>query len=93
MSILDSSEDVDVFLLRLLREVIPWQYGRKEIRPEMSLQNDLGIDSLGKLAVAFRLEEECGVDLRAFSGNIADIRTVGDLLDVAKGLVGKSRSE
>lgn len=83
--------NVDELILRLLREVIPWQFAKKEIRPEMSLQAELGIDSFGKMAMAFRLEEEFGADLSQFSGGIEEIRTVGDLLGVARQLLETTR--
>jgi len=78
-------------ILGLLREVIPWQFSNKEIRPEMSLQGELGIDSLGKVAIAFRLEEEFGVDLTQFSGGIEEIRTVANLIEVARELLETAR--
>lgn len=79
--------NVNEVIFKLLREVIPWQFAKKEIRPEMSLQAELGIDSLGKMAMAFRLEEEFGVDLSQFSGGIEEIRTVGDLVGAARQLL------
>jgi len=83
--------DVNQSVLRLLREVIPWQFSKKEIRPDMSLQAELGIDSFGKMAIAFRLEEEFGVDLSQFSGGIEEIRTVENLMDVARQLLETTR--
>jgi acyl carrier protein len=82
-----ATSNVDESILCLLREVIPWQFAKKEIRPDMSLQAELGIDSLGKMAIAFRLEEEFGVDLSQFSGGIEEIRTVRNLIDVARQLL------
>ena len=81
------TNDLDKTILKLVREVIPWQFAEKEIRPEMSLQTELGIDSLGKVAIAFRLEEEFGADLTQYSGGLEEIRTVNDLLTVARQLV------
>jgi acyl carrier protein len=83
----NAAEHVDEAILRLLREVIPWQFSKKEIRPDMALQAELGIDSFGKMAIAFRLEEEFGVDLSQFSGGIEEIRTVENLMDVARQLL------
>jgi acyl carrier protein len=84
------AEAADATVLRLLREVLPWQYAEKDVRPELSLQSDLGIESLGKVALAFRLEEELGVDISLFTGDIADIQTVADLLAAAHQLVAAS---
>ena len=92
MSDLQSTQEADILILRLLREVIPWQFSKKDIHPEMSLQGELGIESLGKVALAFRLEEETGVDLSEFTGSIADIRTVKDLLVAARNLIEQSKS-
>jgi len=81
------TDDLDQTILKLVREVIPWQFAKKEITPEMSLQTELGIDSLGKVAIAFRLEEELGADLTQYSGGLEEIRTINDLLTVARQLV------
>lgn len=77
--------------MRLLREVIPYQYAKKEIRLEMSLQQELGIDSLGKVALAFRLEEQLGMGLSEFSGNINEIRTVQDMVTTARELIARAQ--
>jgi Phosphopantetheine attachment site. len=82
-----TASDIDQAILKYLREVIPWQFAKKEIQPEMSLQTELGIDSLGKVAIAFRLEEEFGADLTQFSGGLEEILTVKDLMTVAHQLV------
>jgi len=90
MSRLKSAEQVEALIVRLLREVIPYQFAKKEIRPEMSLQQELGIDSLGKVALAFRLEEQLGVDLSEFSGNIHEIRTVQDMVAATRDLIARA---
>lgn len=87
MSHKEAQIDVDGAVRKYLREVIPWQFAKKQIQPEMSLQTELGIDSLGKLAIAFRLEEEFGVDLTQFSGSLEEILTVKDLTDAARQLL------
>lgn len=90
MKVSKADDNANALILNLLREVIPWQFAKKEIRPEMSLQHELGVDSLGKLALAFRLEEKFGVDLSDFSSDINSIRTVGDVLEVAKDLIERT---
>lgn len=87
MSTAKTASEIDQAILKYLREVIPWQFAKKEIQPEMSLQTELGIDSLGKVAIAFRLEEEFGADLTQFSGGLEEILTVKDLMNVARQLV------
>src|SRR5205085_8887786 len=79
-----STDDLNALILRLLREAIPQRFAKKDIRPDMSLQNELGITSLGKIAMAFRLEEEFGVDFYVSVIDAGEIRTVKDLFDTAK---------
>lgn len=82
----DEMVDVEAAVLRLLPEVIPWRFTRASIRPETSLQGELGMESLGKVALAFRLEREFGIDISQYSGTIADIRTVGDIIAAVRQL-------
>lgn len=86
-----ADDKTNALILDLLREVIPWQFAKKEIRPDMSLHHELGIDSLGKLALAFRLEEVFGANLSDFAGDINSIRTVEDVLEIAKEIIERSR--
>jgi acyl carrier protein len=86
MTSYNPSDPFEATVLRLLREVIPWQIAKKEISLDSSLQHELGIDSLGKVSLAFRLEESCDLDLSAFADELADIRTVKDVLDVVRRL-------
>ncbi len=79
------ADKMETRILHLLREVMPWQLAKKEITPEMHLQRDLGIDSMGLVALAFRLEEEFGIDVNAFSANAMNFRRVEDLLVVMRG--------
>lgn len=84
---------VESTVFRLLREALPWQFAKKTIQPELSLQNDLGLDSMGKMAVAFRIEEELGLDLSAHVSRIGEVRTVGDIVEFIREVVeGQARS-
>ena len=83
MSTVLSSQEISDRVLLLLREVIPWQFAKKELRPEMSLQSDLGIDSLGRAAFVFRMEEEFGLNFADLAPSVGEVRTVEHVLDVA----------
>jgi thioesterase domain-containing protein/acyl carrier protein len=88
MSALKTAENLDDLILRLLREVTSDQLTEKEIREDALLHDELGVTSLGKIAIAFRLEEELGI---AFSHSVKDIGkilTVKDLFDSAKRIAG-----
>lgn len=42
--------------------------------------SDLGLDSMAKISLAFRIEEVFAIDLTQSTLNIADIRTVDDII-------------
>ncbi|MFL6336277.1 MAG: acyl carrier protein [Pyrinomonadaceae bacterium] len=86
MSVLHSAEEVEATVIKFLREVMPWRLANKEISHAMFLQKDLGIDSMGLVALAFRFEEEFGVDLEEFPVEVADIRQVGDVVALARNM-------
>lgn len=75
---------------KLIREVLPWQFAKSEIMGEHDLQGDLGIDSLGKVALAFRVEEELGVDLSSLTEEVLQICTVADVIEVVDSLMTAS---
>jgi acyl carrier protein len=75
-------------LRRLVAEVVPWQFRAKEVGPESRLQQDLGIDSLGKVMLAYRLEGEFGLDLSGWSGDVGAIQKVSDVIALLRELEG-----
>lgn len=77
-------------VLHLLREALPWHSAKKEITPEMTLHGNLGLDSLARLALLFRLEEEFDLDLTASAEKLVNVRTVEDLVS---GITGLLRSD
>jgi acyl carrier protein len=85
-----AEDKLDRRVLQLLREVLPWQSAKKELRPQMSLQSDLGIDSLSKVALAVRFQETFGVDLSVLADKFGDVRTVNDVLVAAREVVGQA---
>jgi acyl carrier protein len=80
MSTSNPVDAVETTVFRLLREVLPWQFAKKPIQPQLSLQNDLGLDSMGKVALAFRIEEELSLDLSGYMARVGKIQTVADVL-------------
>jgi len=85
MKSLQMTDQIETRVRSLLREVMPWQFAKKQITAEMQLQRDLGIDSMGLVALVFRLEEKFGINVEEFSRNAANIRKVEDLLVAVKG--------
>ena len=82
-----STQEISGRVLIVLREVIPSQFANKELRREMSLRNDLRIDSLAMAAFVFMMEEEFGLNFADLAADVGEVRTVGDVLDLALNLI------
>jgi len=93
MANVKTTDETDLRILTLVREVVPWQFAKKEIRPEMSLQRDLGIDSMGKASLVFGLEEEFGIDITGVSIDVSKVLTVNDVLEITKELMNGTKGE
>lgn len=78
-------------LRRLVAEVVPWQFRKKEINEDTRLQQDLSIDSLGKVMLAYRLEQEFKVDLSTWRGDVASIERIKDVIKLLQELNGVRR--
>ncbi len=88
MKTLRSANAIEGAVLRLVREVVPWQFAKTPLSMGLSLQSDLGVDSMGKLSVAFRVEEEFGLDLGEHVASVAQIRTIGDIVTFVREHLG-----
>jgi acyl carrier protein len=65
------------------------RHRKTTITKDMNLHRDLGIDSLGMVALVFRLEKIFGLDLSQTAGEIdvRGLRTVGDLIELSQKLL------
>jgi acyl carrier protein len=87
-----STDKIETTVIKLLREALPARSAKMEIRPEMSLQRDLAMDSLALVAFAVRLGEEFGIDLNQFADKIGDTRTVNDVIVTAKSIIEQTQA-
>jgi acyl carrier protein len=74
---------------RLIREVLPRRLRNADLGEDQSLHGDLGIESLGLMSLAFRIEEEFAIDLMEHADRIAAVDTVRDLLRLVDELGAK----
>ena len=81
----------DERIMALIAEAVPGKFKKTTITRETSLQKELGLDSLGMLSLVFRFEELFGIDIAqmGIDVNIAKIKTVGDILAVARDIISK----
>jgi acyl carrier protein len=77
--------DIDGRLLAAIADAMPMHRKRLQIDAEMRLHADLGLDSLGLLALLFRLQEAFAVKFDDdLDIDVGALRTIGDLLRVAR---------
>lgn len=91
---MDVDASIDEKLLSLLAEAVPEKFKKKPITMETLLRKDLGLDSLALLSVVFRLEQVFGIEIAQldFTLQAGDLKTVTDVLRVAKELLKKAEA-
>ncbi|RKH56233.1 phosphopantetheine-binding protein [Corallococcus llansteffanensis] len=91
---MDADAKFNEKVLSLIAEAIPGRFRKTKITPELSLQRDLGIDSLGIAAFVFRLEDAFGVEIGdlVVDIDVGQMRTVGDALKASKQIVTRARA-
>ena len=62
--------------------------GNEKIRPEDALQQDIGLDSLGMVALLIKLEGELSIELKESDMNPFDLITVADVVALAEKYTG-----
>lgn len=82
--------DVDALVIALVREVVPWGTGGNGVSSSSSLGDELGIDSMGMVVLAFRIGEELGLELDEDDVDLAQIHTVGDVQSTARRLLERA---
>jgi acyl carrier protein len=87
--------DLDVRLLAAIADAMPMRRKKRlQINAETRLHAELGLDSLGLLALLFRLQETFAVELDDdLDMDVGALRTVGDLLRVVRTLLAPARGD
>jgi acyl carrier protein len=70
----------------LILQAVPPRRRPAKLARDMRLHHDLGIDSLGMVALVFRLEQAFAIDLSNLAQDIdvRRLRTVQDLIDMSR---------
>lgn len=79
-------------VLSLVALAAPGKCDISALKPETSLQKDLGFDSIRILALMFRLEEAFKVDAvdADIKFQIGRVRTVGDILSLSRAVLNRT---
>jgi acyl carrier protein len=80
-------------ILSLVAEAAGNKARKAAITEDMRLQRDLGIDSIGLLALVVRFEEVFGIHLSDadLAGHVGRIRTVKDALNFGQDILKKTK--
>ena len=79
-------ETLEACVERLVLEYAQSVPATRPLDARLSLQNDLAIESLSLVSLALRLGGELGVDIVEQGVELGNLRTLGDLLNVARTL-------
>jgi acyl carrier protein len=90
---MDVDTTIDKTIMGLIAESVPGKFKKTLITPETHLRRELGMDSIGILSFVFRFEKAFGIDLSKmnFKVDMAEIRTAGDAIGLARKIVEQSR--
>jgi acyl carrier protein len=79
----DSVETTTARVERLVREFAQGIPAGRPLDGRLNLKNDLAIESLSLVSLTLRLGDELGVDVVEMGLELGDVKTLGDLVQVA----------
>lgn len=77
----DHESDVARRVTKIVQRALPRKAGPKRLDPALNLRKDLMLDSMGLMNIAFRVEEEFGIDVAAHEEALNAIETLGDVIE------------
>jgi acyl carrier protein len=81
-----TTETTEAQVERLVREYSQSAPQEGPLSPRLSLRDDLAIESLTLVSLAVQLGSELGVDVVDVGLELGDVKTLGDLVRVARGI-------
>jgi acyl carrier protein len=84
----------DEQIISLIASGIAGKFKKVKISRETNLQKELGLDSIGMLALVFRFEELFGIDIAqmGIEINVAKLKTVADLINAGRDIMNKAQA-
>lgn len=76
--------NIEKAVIKILTELS----GNENIRPEDTIQQDVGLDSFGMVSLLIKLEEELSIELKESDMNPFDLITVLDVIALAEKYIG-----
>ena len=84
--------EFDSQIMALIASGVSGKFKKVKITRETNLQKELGLDSIGMLALVFQFEELFSIDIAqlGIEINIAKLKTVADLLQAGRNILSKA---
>lgn len=84
----------DEQIIGLIASGIAGKFKKVKILKETHLQKELGLDSIGMLALVFQFEELFGIDIAEMGSeiNVAKLKTVADLINAGRAILSKAQA-
>lgn len=81
-------------IMQIIASGVPGKFKKTRISQQTHLQKELGLDSLGVLALVFKFEEHFGIDIAqlGIEINIAKLKTVNDLIHASHEIMDKAQT-
>jgi acyl carrier protein len=76
-----SEESMEARVTRLALEYATTAHSARPLPPELTLRNDLSIESLSLVSLTLRLGDELGVDVVEAGVDLGPVVTLGDLVN------------
>ncbi len=91
---MDHVHNLEEVVIPLIASGVPGKFRNTRITRDTHLQKELGLDSLGLLALVFRFEEKFSLDLSKMNIdlNVAKLRTVNDVIKAVQEILEKARA-
>lgn len=88
---MELDEKIDEKIMTIVAAAVPGKFKKTRITRETHLQKELGLDSIGVLAMVFRFEEVFGIDIAEMDVDIdiAKLKTVGDVINAGRQILSK----
>jgi acyl carrier protein len=82
----------DEKIMTIIAGAVPGKFKKTKITRETHLQKELGLDSIGVLAMVFRFEEVFSIDIAEMGVeiDIAKLKTVGDVINAGRDILSKA---
>jgi acyl carrier protein len=90
---MQSEQSLDDQIMGLISSGARGKFKKVQIKRETNLQKELGLDSIGMLALVFRFEEMFGIDIAqlGIQIDVAKLKTVDDLMRTGHEILRKAQ--